>query len=401
MARPPIKTPAKASAKTPDMQQLDRSLRSAAPEVGGQTRAMPPSPAAPDRPSLMTLLRLSGWGFGMALALGLAMAVARTDRGMERLGQVFAGLNAKPAPQVTAQQVAARTAPDPLIETRRLAAQVAAQVEGLKADRERLVSRVAALERNLDDVTGSVQRTVARIDADRAIAEAAGGDNRDDPATTAATAKAPRTALRELTPLPRPVPSPPEVAQVQPAEPRAEPAETAEPAAEPAAPVASAAHTGSAGGAPPVPLVMHPTVIAATTVGVPDSLNPAAQGTRVGHDAQNTPHIVGSLARPEPASPAHKPPARLAYGIDLGGASTIDALRALWASTKAGHAPLLDRLEPAVVLRPTGKGGAPQLRLMAGPLADAAAAAALCKSFATGRGTCRPFAFDGHMLPLH
>jgi hypothetical protein len=190
----------------------------------------------------------------------------------------------------------------------------------------------------------------------------------------------PRAALRELAPLPRPAPSAPAVTDA-----------------------------GSTGGAPPVPLVMHPTVIAATTAGMPASLNPAARLSapavrEPGGCLASRPASAASLAQHEPAAAAAqetRAPSRLDYGIDLGGASTIDALRALWAATRTEQTPLLDRLEPAVVLRPTGKGGAPQLRLMAGPFADAAAAAALCKNFAAGRSICRPFAFDGNKLPLH
>src|SRR5690606_689843 len=139
----------------------------------------------------------------------------------------------------------------------------------------------------------------------------------------------------------------------------------------PSAPaVTDAGSAGGAGGAPPVPLVMHPTIIAATTAGMPASLNPAARLSapvirEPGGSLASRPASAASLARHEPAAAAAqetRAPSRLDYGIDLGGASTIDALRALWAATRTEQTPLLDRLEPAVVLRPTGKGGAPQLR---------------------------------------
>lgn len=387
MARTPTKTPT----KTPNLQQLDKSLRVPSLGVEGRDRVAPPPITAATRPSLGTLLRLGGWGFSMALALGMAVTVARTDRGVERIQQVFASLNGPAkAPAAATTQVARQvgpTAADPMVEIGRLAV----QIEALKTDREKLVTRVATLENNLDDVTGSVRQTAQRIAAARATD---GVD--DDPAADAAdrreneplklvelpeAAAPPRKALRELTPLPRPAPAS-------------------------MVPVAPAAADGG-GGALPVPLVMHPTVIAATSVGIPPHLNPAVAHVvpdETGRTHAARPSQAASLARLEPAAaPAHetRPPARLAYGIDLGGAGTIDALRALWAATKAEHAPQLDHLQPAVVLRPTGKGGAPQLRLMAGPFADAGAAAALCKTFVAGRGTCRPFAFDGHKLPLN
>jgi hypothetical protein len=370
----------KMKSKTPDLKHLDKSLRVAPLDVKGRDRVAPPVAAA-DRPGLVTLLRLGGWGFGMALALGLTVAVARTDRGIERIEQVFAGLQKPVRPAVPTQVV--QTPPDPTTEARRLAA----QIEALKADREKLLVRMTALEQNLDDVTGSVKQTVQRIVAARETSD----DNDDGPAVPVANdsreseplrltgtseSGSPRAAVRELIPLPRtaPMPSTPAVA--------------------------------SGGGALPVPLVMHPTVVAATTVGVPASLSPAVQTgaapDEVAHRPVTRPANAASLARLETAKTApHETPPRLAYGIDLGGAGTIDALRALWAATKAEHAPQLDSLQPAVVLRPTGKGGAPQLRLMAGPFADAGAAAALCKTFVAGRGTCRPFAFDGQKLPLH
>jgi hypothetical protein len=377
-------------AKTPDLKHLDKTLRTASVDVRSRDRVLPHPAATAERPTLSTLLRLGGWGFCMALALGVTVTVARTDRGVERIEQVFAGLHGPAKPAASTQ--VAQTRPDPEIETRRLAA----QIQILKADREKLVTRVAALERNLDDVTGSVKQTVERIAAARELDpenddsaanspdETGGGDTLG---RAADRPEKPRAALRELTPLPRTVPAP------------------------------SAPAVTDAGGATPVPLVAHPTVVATTppisTAGMPMSLTAMTSGDNSAK-APARPAAAASLARLETTrgvttpddskrhnSPEARTPTRLDYGIDLGGASTVEALRSLWATTKAEHAPLLDRLQPAVVLRPTGKGGAPQLRLMAGPFADAGSAATICKTFVAGRGVCRPFAFDGQKLPLH
>jgi len=86
-------------------------------------------------------------------------------------------------------------------------------------------------------------------------------------------------------------------------------------------------------------------------------------------------------------------------GVDIGGAATVEALRSLWTAAKARAAPLLDKLRPVVVVREV-RPGSVELRLVIGPLANAAAAARLCASLAATGRACRPTVFDGRLAQL-
>ena len=70
---------------------------------------------------------------------------------------------------------------------------------------------------------------------------------------------------------------------------------------------------------------------------------------------------------------------RTEFGIDVGGANSIAGLRALWRGLLKSRSNVpLTALQPIIVIREgTGSRGM-QLRLVAGPLSDAAAAAKLC-----------------------
>jgi hypothetical protein len=91
---------------------------------------------------------------------------------------------------------------------------------------------------------------------------------------------------------------------------------------------------------------------------------------------------------------------RTEFAVDIGGDSSLDGLRALWASLKASHAGLFDGLRPVVAIREGSRPGALDLRLVVGPLANAGAAARLCASLAAAGQTCQPTIFDGQRLAL-
>lgn len=345
--------------------------------------------AASAQPTLRMLLRLAGWGFCAALALGVTVTLSQTDRGAERIQQAVASLYSPAGGQTkpTAEAVAkmAEPAPDPQAENRRLARQMELEIQRLAADRDRLASRVAMLERNFDDITGSVKQiATARITPAPPSTEAAKSrepSKQDVKEAAAVAASSPRPA-NDNAPT-RPSPPPPSVADA-------------------AAPAVAAP--------PPVRLSALPQIKGtAKDVAAPQNRDDhkSERKNESKNESRNEPKsehqaVVVREPLPKPAVTAPSTlPAKLDFGIDLGGASTIEGLRALWASTRVAHAPLLDALQPAAILRPTGKNGAPQLRLMAGPFADAGAAAAVCRAFAPGRGMCRPFAFDGQKLPLH
>jgi hypothetical protein len=91
-------------------------------------------------------------------------------------------------------------------------------------------------------------------------------------------------------------------------------------------------------------------------------------------------------------------PTRGEFGLDLGPGTTVEALRGQWTTIRAQHGAVLDGLRPLVAVREAG--GAFELRLIVGPLANAPAAARLCAVIgATGR-PCQPAAFEGQRLAL-
>ena len=60
------------------------------------------------------------------------------------------------------------------------------------------------------------------------------------------------------------------------------------------------------------------------------------------------------------------------FGVDIGGGPTIDSLRDLWISAKGTHGSVFDGLRPVISVR-DGKPGTAELRLVVGPLSNAAA----------------------------
>jgi hypothetical protein len=194
------------------------------------------------------------------------------------------------------------------VETEAEAQRLADAVRQLAADRDRLATRLNALERNLGDVTGSITP----------------GTNRLGPTPPAPMAAAP--------------------------------------------------------GASPVPQVVTPSPPAASIAVATKPTDPPA-----------------SVADPGPTGSVAT---KTEFGIDLGGAPSVEGLRALWAQVKAGNETLLDGLRPVMNIRDAGKPGAFELRLVAGPLGNAGAAARLCAVLATAGLACQPTVFEGQRLAL-
>jgi hypothetical protein len=97
---------------------------------------------------------------------------------------------------------------------------------------------------------------------------------------------------------------------------------------------------------------------------------------------------------------AEPPPGKVDFAIDLGGAASIETLRALWTSLKTAHGPLLAGLQPLIAQHPKQPSGV-TYRLVAGPLANAEEAARLCARFPALRTGCRPTKFGGAQLAAH
>jgi hypothetical protein len=99
-------------------------------------------------------------------------------------------------------------------------------------------------------------------------------------------------------------------------------------------------------------------------------------------------------ANPAPAVPAK------GFAIDLASATNVNALRARWGTIRTAHATLVDGLQPLVSVRESARPGFTEFHLVAGPVADADAAARLCAALSTARVACQPSVFDGQRLDL-
>jgi len=314
----------------------------------------------PPQLGMQTLWRLAIWGGVATLALFVAVISAFfSSAGSNRQTASAAAGQTSTAEVSSAQGTAAQGAEQPRTfagepapragdaaeETRRLAEAIRA----LAADRDQALSRIAALERNLDGVTGTIKRDTGTTKRDSTQRDSIQRD----------------LIQRDLAPTLSPPPS-------QSLPPPARP-ET------PAAPVTEAAVT-------PVP-------------------TPASQQSGVGDAAP-----MASAAADAPPAPAANPahlstPAEQALasaglGIDVGGAGNYQGLRTLWHSTRTIDPALLEGFYPLAAVRENGKTHGADLRLVIGPIADAEAAARLCTTLAASHHYCQPVAFEGQRLSM-
>lgn len=130
------------------------------------------------------------WGSAAVLALLIAILAGHSDAGAQRIAIVVSSLNLGGSQSFHANSSAQRPS-----ETDTATRQLAEAVRGLTEDQDRLTTRLDAVEHNLDDMTGSIDRQI----------EAAKGAQSDapwpdDPATTSPT------ALAALLATPNPMP---------------------------------------------------------------------------------------------------------------------------------------------------------------------------------------------------
>lgn len=259
------------------------------------------------------LMRLGLWSFAASAAVMVAVLVASSETGLRRLSLAFsnnASLSMTPQRDFAVRETAHRANE----EMQRLSE----TLRQVNTDRIRMITRLEAIERHLDDITGSINR---------------------GPAATAPTSE---TA---------PTPSP------------------------------------------------------ETTTSVPGRgaiAAPSSPSTSIQQAPSSTaPQQLAAQA------PAQEPPAadtpvqnKADFGVDLGGAQSIEGLRALWTQAKGRHGGLLDGLRPIMTVREASKPGGMELRLVAGPLPSATLAARLCVTILAAGAPCQPALFDGQRLAL-
>jgi hypothetical protein len=371
------------------------------------------------------LWRIGSWGAGATAAVILAVMANQSSLGLTR-EQVAAADLTRQAQQI---QLVARESQN---EARRLAA----AIDTLNSDRDRLYSRVTGLEQGLDSVTGAIARQGSAAATTPPVAHAEPQAVAQNPqpsppvapvATTTATAPA---ADKSTAAAPEPAPAAvysaakdaaktdaakaesarleaakaemtkadlakadsakAELAKAELAKADAAKAETVKP--EPAKPSpATPLMAAQSMMAPPDPAASKliepgkaPNPVIASPI--PDVVASAPAATDAEADDDTVPKV--SLRRTE-------------FGVDLGSANSVNGLRALWLGLlKSRSNASLTALRPIIVIKESTNGLGMQLRLVAGPLNDAGAAARICAILTENKRPCETAIFDGQRLSL-
>jgi hypothetical protein len=313
-----------------------------------------------DRPALW---RLGTWGVASVAAVVVAVMANQSSLGWRR-EQIAAVDLVQQANRL--QDVAKETQN----EVRRLAS----SIDTLNGDRDRLYSRVTVLEQGLDTVTGAIAR--------------------QDPAAAAPSAEA----------VPAPVMGPVATTQAAPAE--KAPA-TSEQGPTNVSSIARNAPNKNADKKPAVtpatPPVESKSTMAPLDPAANKSIEPDAPASVVA--ARPIPEVAASAPSAEDVdADAESVPKiqRTEFGVDVGGANSVAGLRALWRRLlkSRANAPLA-ALRPIIVIKEGSGGFGMQLRLVAGPLRDAAAAAKICAVLTENQRACDTTVFDGQRLSMN
>jgi len=158
-------------------------------------------------------------------------------------------------------------------------------------------------------------------------------------------------------------------------------AEAPRPVEQPAVPAPAATPDVTGSAAVPVPL----------PAGTPPAAVPPAPAP--------THTQIPSPAKPtDPGSSSSAAPKQ--FGVDVGSAVSVAALRARWAEMRTAHPQLFQGLTPTAVTRGVPQSDRSELRLVLGPLPSSDAAARLCASLLPYRLFCQPTGFDGQHVAL-
>ena len=352
------------------------------------------------------LWRLGSWGTVAVGAIVVSALANQSSLGQRRDQAAAADLSR----QATQLQLVARESQN---ETRRLAS----AVETLNTDRDRIYSRMTVLEEGLESVTGAL----ARQNLATASPQQAG-------------AKPPTSAVIEASPTPSAQPAPPPTvapvsttASIVTERPKTEAAAAAPPQPAPAqpqslsspqpqlptmAPAAAASLPKIVSNNTPAAAPAEPLTAPKSMMGPPD---PAA--SKLIEPAKTVPPAPAASATPAAAAPeaAVSTPAstgeadsaegtpvqvqRIEFAVDLGSANSVGGLRALWRGILKTNTEVA-KLRPIIVVRERSNGLGMQLRLAAGPLSDAAAAAKICAALTESERGCETTVFDGQRLSL-
>jgi hypothetical protein len=332
-----------------------------------------------------SLLRLGSWGTVAVVAVIIAVYTSQSSIGV-RHELVAAADLARQAQQLQS------TAKESQNETRRLAS----AIDTLNGDRDRLYSRVTVLEQGMDSVTGAIARQATAVASPQAAAASV-----EPPPATPPPANIPA-------PAPAAAPAVASVATTVAKAADKPPLDKAAPEQAPAT-VATAASKASNTPTPaptPVPLVAAKSMMGPPDAAAAKLIEPEKSGKTI--TAAPMPDVVASAPAADNAEPdaplamASRPAVqRTEFGIDLGSANSLGGLRALWRGLlKSRSNAALTTLRPIVVIRESNTGLGMQLRLVAGPLDDAAAAAKICAGLTENERPCETAVYDGQRLAM-
>jgi hypothetical protein len=294
------------------------------------------------------LWRVGLWGMAAAAALLVAVFASSTERGNERLMRALSqGRDTAKAPAADPRRALEEKEGQRLADAVRL----------ISADRDALLVRITALESSVRSISDSITRMEQTV---RAALAAAPPPDLPSAAPTA-TAAAPQTVdVTAATPTP-------------------------EVTATTAAPfdVMTAVMPSFSGS------------IALPTPKVPPAAPEVPQ--------QATPDSAPDASAAIPLETGPEGPetvTRTKLGLDIGTAKSLEGLRTLWRAAQRRHPMQLEGLHPIVHVRELSRPGGIQLRLVAGPILTAAAAARLCAEIAANGTPCESALFDGQRLAL-
>jgi len=309
------------------------------------------------------LWRLGTWGVASVAAVVVAVMANQSSLGWRRDQMAVADL----VQQANRLQTVARESQN---EARRLAS----AIDILNSDRDRLYTRVTVLEQGLDTVTGAIakQNTVAASPAAPSAEPA--------PAPVATT----QTAPAEKAPAATAEQGPAIASSIAKNAPNKD--ADKKPAVTPATPLVESKSFM----APPDPAagkLIEPDKTASSIVAapMPEVMASAPPGEDADADAEALPRIQ-----------------RTEFGVDVGSANSVAGLRALWRGLlkSRANAPLA-ALRPIIVIKEGTGGFGLKLRLVAGPLRDAAAAAKICAVLTENHRSCDTAVFDGQRLSMN
>jgi hypothetical protein len=384
------------------------------------------------------LWRIGSWGVGAVGAVVIAVLANQTSIGWRREQMAAVDLTR----QAQQAQLVARESQN---ETRRLAS----AIDTLSGDRDRLYSRVTSLEQGLDSMTGAIAR------------QGSAATSQGTPATSSSTAQPPAAAQGPL-PAPAVAPvastqpadkpattekplaamaetSPAAVSSVAKDSPKIDNAKTASSKADnakadgPKTEVAKAdgpktdgakadgakadtpktedakADTAKMDAAKPPAATPSTPLVASKSIMAPPDPSASKLIEPTPPSVVTAGPISEVVASTPPAEDAEADEAtapkvalqRTEFGVDLGSANSLPGLRALWRGLlkSKSNAPLA-ALRPIIVVKEGNNGLGMQLRLVAGPLNDAGAAARICAVLTENKRSCDTAIFDGQRLSL-